>query len=64
MDNRERTRLLMAHMRQARRAKGLCVGCGLVKTPAGERCPDCRTARTVKDQRSYTLDNQPSTRVA
>lgn len=48
MDNRERVRLLMAHLRATRRAHGLCPRCGLSTVRTGDNCDECNATQRVK----------------
>ena len=38
-------------IRRERRAAGICSECGVVKSPKGVTCPDCRTARAAVQSR-------------
>lgn len=53
MNNRERVRLFMAHLRQTRRAVGLCARCGLVYAQPGQNCDECNRVRRI--ERSFMV---------
>ncbi len=39
-----------ARVRASRRAAGLCVGCGVVPCPPGQRCMECRGVHATKSR--------------
>lgn len=57
MDSNERCRLFMAHLRQARRALGLCPRCGLCHAPLGHNCDECNRVQRIK--REVMVTNLP-----
>lgn len=64
MTNRERMRLHMAHIRQQRRAKGLCPRCGLVKVLPGKNCGECNGIVAAKRRGGFPVAEMPSTRAS
>jgi len=66
MDNRERMRLFMAHLRAARVAKGLCYRCGGPREDEHKACRICRLKRSeTRGKMALTgIAEPPSTRVA
>jgi predicted amidophosphoribosyltransferase len=63
MDNRERMRLYMAHLRQMRRAKGLCPRCGDPLQFGERNCEECRRVRRI-ERGGFPVAHHPSTHVA